>query len=180
MFRSQEHLKNIGHGKQGNVEILWDKFVFNLAVSLAICFIVSIIGFYFTYTHTLVTENRSMGTVAAIVFILIPLILYHMFGSMLKPCGSHIWNYISVSTSFIIMGTLISLEILAFGNAIGQREFVRGFFLHASFGKWYTLLADTFGRGGLYITAILPSLIMWWRLTINAKWQTPKSEDAEK
>ena len=146
------------------------EFKFNFIVSFIIYAIVNFIGLYFSIAHGISTEHSAMGIMASILFILIPVTLYYGFGSKLKSLGTHIGNYLSVSSSLIFALIVTAYEhVFMTSHFAFQVNDMWRTIVNFSFGLWVDRITDMLGNFGFYAVAILPSLIMWGSLTLKTK-----------
>jgi len=96
--------------------------------------------------------------------------LYLFLGSKLKPLKSGVWNYLSVSSSFMIMTIFTTFNLIMHGNNMYPLyDWLLELMLYVSFGVLANPIVDMFGRSGFYILAILPSIFMWLGLTYKKK-----------
>jgi len=145
---------------------LKDKFKFNFVVSFLCYCVISLIGLFG------VVLAFSIG-MTGLLYTLIPLsaILYIISGRKLKLLDKHILNYLSVSSSFIFLFILISIE-LVFPNELAD------ILIGISVSGWCLLVAS-YGRvtSEYYLVAFLPSFFMWVGMVWNI-WKSKKPHDA--
>jgi len=148
------------------VSVMRKEFKFNFMGSFIIYVVVNIIGILSIIPLASVGYLGGVTRILAFMwFSIVPVVLYFSLSSKLKPLGNHLLNYASVSSSFIFAIIVTTYDIALYGNVIQPSDVVWGGMINLSFGLWTVLVAEILGRWVFYILAILPSLIMWLRLT---------------
>jgi len=157
------------------VSVLKKNFKFNFIISFIYYAIICVIGFYLSAYHALAINRESVGIIALIWFFGFPLVSYFFLGMTLRLLGNNFWNYLSVSggTIFSIAmtsyGLLFEEEVIGLHGALLQYPEFWGEIANVSFGRGVIVISDALGIFGYYVLAVIPSLLMWFGLTIKSK-----------
>jgi hypothetical protein len=130
----------------------------------------NVIGLYLAALYGL-----SDGQVSADSFLLA--FIYFILGLTLKPLSNHKKNYLSVSSSFIVSFLLISYRLVSHGDLWALTVFSFGWGSVLIIQRLSTL--GVWSLIGLYMLALLPSVLMWVGLTYKSSRQVKETSVRE-